>query len=168
MSFDWKMDSLNFESQCEVTGTAQKRNSKSVSLNGAEQCKLPDHRDLQQCTKEIISTPLDAKCAIPLGFNNNSVSPVLEKEGKKFVNEELGQADANATVKFAIDNELSVKEGCSSECTRSIDSWGLPQCIVDKYNFAGISEIFEWQRECLLTGQALNGGVYLNYVVSLK
>ena len=40
----------------------------------------------------------------------------------------------------------------------SIDSWELPSCVSAKYKTAGIKQIFPWQRDCLMTGNALKGG----------
>ena len=42
----------------------------------------------------------------------------------------------------------------------SIESWELPSCVSAKYKTAGIKQIFPWQRDCLMTGNALKGGTY--------
>ncbi|XP_036368703.1 DNA polymerase theta-like isoform X2 [Octopus sinensis] len=39
-----------------------------------------------------------------------------------------------------------------------LSSWNLPQPILQQYHILGIREMFQWQAECLSTGQTLNGG----------
>ncbi|KAM9225840.1 DNA polymerase theta [Dugong dugon] len=36
-------------------------------------------------------------------------------------------------------------------------NWGLPQVVLEKYHSFGVKKIFEWQAECLLLGQVLEG-----------
>ncbi|XP_014108758.1 PREDICTED: DNA polymerase theta [Pseudopodoces humilis] len=36
-------------------------------------------------------------------------------------------------------------------------SWGLPKAVVDKYHSLGVVQMFEWQAECLMLGQVLEG-----------
>jgi len=36
-----------------------------------------------------------------------------------------------------------------------LSSWGLPKDILDKYNEHGITHMFEWQADCLCTGNVL-------------
>ncbi|XP_018101295.1 DNA polymerase theta isoform X2 [Xenopus laevis] len=36
-------------------------------------------------------------------------------------------------------------------------SWGLPKTILDKYGSLGVTQMFEWQAECLMLGQVLEG-----------
>lgn len=36
-----------------------------------------------------------------------------------------------------------------------LSSWGLPETILDNYQAHGITRMFEWQAECLCTGNAL-------------
>ncbi|XP_055889745.1 DNA polymerase theta-like [Biomphalaria glabrata] len=44
-----------------------------------------------------------------------------------------------------------------TEDKRLLSSWGLPEPVLDVYKKQGISTMFEWQAECLLTGNALGG-----------
>eukprot|EP00106_Octopus_bimaculoides_P021111 XP_014788553.1 PREDICTED: DNA polymerase theta-like [Octopus bimaculoides] len=39
-----------------------------------------------------------------------------------------------------------------------LSSWNLPEPILQQYHILGIREMFQWQAECLSTGQTLNGG----------
>uniref|UniRef100_A0A8C5MDB7 DNA polymerase theta n=1 Tax=Leptobrachium leishanense TaxID=445787 RepID=A0A8C5MDB7_9ANUR len=36
-------------------------------------------------------------------------------------------------------------------------SWGLPQAVLETYGRLGVSQMFEWQAECLMLGQVLEG-----------
>ncbi|XP_054858086.1 DNA polymerase theta [Eublepharis macularius] len=36
-------------------------------------------------------------------------------------------------------------------------SWGLPKAVLDKYHSLGVVRMFQWQAECLMVGQALEG-----------
>ncbi|XP_060054263.1 DNA polymerase theta [Erinaceus europaeus] len=36
-------------------------------------------------------------------------------------------------------------------------NWGLPTAVLDKYHSFGVKKMFEWQAECLLLGQVLEG-----------
>ena len=154
------MDSLNFESQIEIPDIRHKIESNLIDAHNAMHCQSPDNKDPQQCIREKVSTPLDVKNGATYVFSTNSVSPVLGKMGKNVVDEKLGNEGANLPVKLCINNGLTITEESPSKFTKHIDSWGLPQYIVDKYRLSGIKEMFEWQKECLLTGKALDGGMY--------
>ncbi|XP_053313057.1 DNA polymerase theta [Spea bombifrons] len=36
-------------------------------------------------------------------------------------------------------------------------SWGLPKAVLEKYGRVGVTRMFEWQAECLMLGQVLEG-----------
>ncbi|XP_051005844.1 DNA polymerase theta [Acomys russatus] len=36
-------------------------------------------------------------------------------------------------------------------------NWGLPEAVLEKYHSFGVKKMFEWQAECLLLGQVLEG-----------
>uniref|UniRef100_A0A663FJD2 DEAD/DEAH-box helicase domain-containing protein n=1 Tax=Aquila chrysaetos chrysaetos TaxID=223781 RepID=A0A663FJD2_AQUCH len=36
-------------------------------------------------------------------------------------------------------------------------SWGLPKAVLEKYRSLGVVQMFEWQAECLMLGQVLEG-----------
>ncbi|XP_066457619.1 uncharacterized protein [Eleutherodactylus coqui] len=38
-----------------------------------------------------------------------------------------------------------------------LESWGLPKAVLDKYASLGVVQMFEWQAECLMKGQVLEG-----------
>ncbi|XP_052014320.1 DNA polymerase theta isoform X2 [Apodemus sylvaticus] len=38
-----------------------------------------------------------------------------------------------------------------------LENWGLPKAVLEKYHSFGVKKMFEWQAECLLLGQVLEG-----------
>uniref|UniRef100_A0A8C0EXQ4 DEAD/DEAH-box helicase domain-containing protein n=1 Tax=Bubo bubo TaxID=30461 RepID=A0A8C0EXQ4_BUBBB len=36
-------------------------------------------------------------------------------------------------------------------------NWGLPKAVLEKYHSLGVVQMFEWQAECLMLGQVLEG-----------
>ncbi|KAK3748922.1 hypothetical protein QZH41_019878, partial [Actinostola sp. cb2023] len=61
---------------------------------------------------------------------------------------------------------LEVCPGSDSDVL-NLASWGLPPSVLQRYNDMGITHMFEWQAECLRTGNVLRGGRVLilhNYV----
>ena len=140
------MDSLNFESQNEIADIKNEKHPSYMHTNGAKECQSPALGNPKEYVRKRISTPADAHTEIPFDFSNNLVSPVLESNNRaEIVEEDRSYVDGKGDCKYS----------------RQIDSWDFPQSIVDKYKLSGISEMFEWQRECLLTGNAFNGGMYL-------
>ena len=41
-----------------------------------------------------------------------------------------------------------------------LSQWGLPDVILENYKAKGISTMFEWQKECLLQENVLDGGMF--------
>ncbi|BFZ09845.1 hypothetical protein BsWGS_12884 [Bradybaena similaris] len=41
---------------------------------------------------------------------------------------------------------------------RQLSSWGLPEPVLEAYRSQGVLTMFEWQAECLLVGNVLDGG----------
>ncbi|XP_008410516.1 DNA polymerase theta isoform X1 [Poecilia reticulata] len=39
-----------------------------------------------------------------------------------------------------------------------LSSWGLPKPVLERYQKHGVTQMFEWQAQCLNVGQALHGG----------
>lgn len=145
------LDSLNFESQNELADIESKVQSsfRSDTLKESQYQKSPASSGMNRRLRDRISTPRDIKTDALFALNKNFVSPVLAKEQERLNHTKSLYSDiADASVQNV------------NEYTKLIDSWGLPRCIVDKYKLAGIHEIFDWQRDCLLTGKALDGGMY--------
>ena len=55
--------------------------------------------------------------------------------------------------------QRSPQRASSAECCQ-LSYWGLPDCILKQYEKIGIETMFEWQADCLCTGNVLNGGKY--------
>uniref|UniRef100_A0A8C3YVJ5 DNA polymerase theta n=1 Tax=Catagonus wagneri TaxID=51154 RepID=A0A8C3YVJ5_9CETA len=61
----------------------------------------------------------------------------------------------------------SLKAGAAGECKQMfpddqmdkllLSNWGLPTAVLEKYHSFGVKKMFEWQAECLLLGQVLEG-----------
>lgn len=49
-------------------------------------------------------------------------------------------------------------QGCLTQEQCELSSWGLPDSILEQYLKIGITTMFEWQAQCLRTGNVLNGG----------
>lgn len=57
--------------------------------------------------------------------------------------------------------------GATGECKQTfpddqidkllLANWGLPTAVLEKYHSFGVKKMFEWQAECLLLGQVLEG-----------
>lgn len=39
-----------------------------------------------------------------------------------------------------------------------LSSWGLPKPVLERYQKHGVTQMFEWQAQCLTVGQVLQGG----------
>ncbi|XP_058151735.1 DNA polymerase theta [Dasypus novemcinctus] len=61
----------------------------------------------------------------------------------------------------------SLKAAAAGECKQTVPddqtdklllaNWGLPEAVLEKYHSFGVQKMFEWQAECLLLGQVLEG-----------
>ncbi|XP_052808033.1 DNA polymerase theta-like [Mya arenaria] len=73
--------------------------------------------------------------------------------------EEDGSNQTKADGKENLDSGAPVKIQPSLGCDElSLGSWGLPAAVVQQYEGRGVSHMFPWQAECLLTGNVLSGG----------
>lgn len=57
----------------------------------------------------------------------------------------------------------STSQGCLTQQQCELSSWGLPNSVLDQYKKVGITTMFEWQAQCLRTGNVLNGGILIVY-----
>ena len=46
-----------------------------------------------------------------------------------------------------------------------LESWGLPNAVLRKYLALGITSMFDWQAECLCTGQVLGKKAINQYLI---
>jgi hypothetical protein len=42
-----------------------------------------------------------------------------------------------------------------------LSNWGLPESVLNQYHSKGITSMFEWQAECLCTGNTLSNNDYI-------
>ncbi len=121
--------------------------------------------------QDRISTPIDTAERFSPRFNQNFISPVFNSSTSNkssaqhktgFKNGKLSGKQTSETVEVSI-KTAHVKENAASDHKLSIDAWELPVSICEKYKEAGIKEMFPWQKECIMTGAALNGGLSLMF-----
>ena len=62
----------------------------------------------------------------------------------------------------------SSSQGCLTQEQCELSSWGIPNSVLEQYKKIGITTMFEWQAQCLRTGNVLNGGILLILLLSLK
>ncbi|GFR73382.1 DNA polymerase theta-like, partial [Elysia marginata] len=55
-------------------------------------------------------------------------------------------------------NHSPVANVSVSEDKRQLDQWGLPEPVLEAYKHQGVTTMFEWQAECLLSDNVLDGG----------
>ncbi|XP_076467231.1 DNA polymerase theta-like [Babylonia areolata] len=56
------------------------------------------------------------------------------------------------------DQHVSGRIGSQNAECLSLSSWGLPSPVLEAYYSQGITSMFPWQAECLMTGNVLKGG----------
>jgi len=52
---------------------------------------------------------------------------------------------------FIIDTGLEISDNCLK-----LSAWGIPNTVLAKYKELGITTMFQWQAECLCTGNVLS------------
>lgn len=63
-----------------------------------------------------------------------------------------------SNTKISTQNSSSSSQACLTQEQCELTSWGLPDNILEQYKKIGITTMFEWQAQCLRTGNVLNGG----------
>ncbi|XP_041351343.1 DNA polymerase theta-like [Gigantopelta aegis] len=75
---------------------------------------------------------------------------------------QMNKTSSEKTSKEGEIDKLSTIVGVSGESSDSsrllLSSWGLPEPVLKQYNSMGITQMFEWQAECLCIGNVLGGG----------
>ena len=74
------------------------------------------------------------------------------------VGEEKGQTVSHVTdVKRGSDAVTGdVTDQAVTNDHLALSSWGLPESVLEKYHQKGITHMFDWQAECLSTGNVLS------------
>ena len=88
----------------------------------------------------------------------NPVTPAKEQGHVTSVGEETGQTVSHVSdVKRRSDvvtGDISDQEVTNDHL--ALSSWGLPESVLEKYHQKGITHMFDWQAECLSTGNVLS------------
>ncbi|XP_012942327.1 DNA polymerase theta [Aplysia californica] len=82
---------------------------------------------------------------------NSDFSHAREPGKQQNLGNEASPTSANASTSVRANASLT-------EDKRQLSSWGLPEPVLEAYRGQGVTVMFEWQAECLLTGNALEGG----------
>ena len=81
-----------------------------------------------------------------------------EKLDTKTPNMETSKLSGGETSTNNKSSTQSSSQGCLTQEQCDLSSWGLPENILEQYKKIGITRMFEWQAQCLRTGNVLNGG----------
>ena len=113
--------------------------------------------------RERISTPIE-------GTHHVLMSPTAHLPTFSPVNlaPNLGLKDDDGDPKSPESEGSSSSSGSGVEVAPSsgsdaqdLASWGLPPSVLQRYHEMGITHMFEWQVECLRTGNVLQGGIQI-------
>uniref|UniRef100_A0A8C3R617 DNA polymerase theta n=1 Tax=Cyanoderma ruficeps TaxID=181631 RepID=A0A8C3R617_9PASS len=64
---------------------------------------------------------------------------------------------ADSLLPFLVIQEFQVNIPEDQADKLLLASWGLPKAVLEKYHSLGVVQMFEWQAECLMLGQVLEG-----------
>jgi 16S rRNA U1498 N3-methylase RsmE len=82
--------------------------------------------------------------------NKENCRPLLESNEKSLTKRKsLTQKSIKTQLKNTENDHLS------------LSYWDLPEKIIKKYNEIGVERMFEWQAECLQSGQALSTLIFV-------
>jgi hypothetical protein len=81
-----------------------------------------------------------------------------EKLDTKAPNMEASKLSVGETSTNNKSSTQNCSQGCLTQEQCDLSSWGLPENILEQYKKIGITRMFEWQAQCLRTGNVLNGG----------
>ncbi|XP_046847579.1 DNA polymerase theta-like [Xenia sp. Carnegie-2017] len=92
---------------------------------------------------------------------NSTPSMILHESPKKNQNCKM-DGDSNDRSSSCINSQGSTTQDSTGHCLTqdqcTLSSWGLPASILEQYDKIGIKTMFQWQAQCLRTGNVLNGG----------
>eukprot|EP00112_Aurelia_sp_Birch-Aquarium-sp1_P005663 Seg1644.12_Seg1644.13 transcript_id=Seg1644.12_Seg1644.13/GoldUCD/mRNA.D3Y31 product="DNA polymerase theta" protein_id=Seg1644.12_Seg1644.13/GoldUCD/D3Y31 len=152
------MNEIGLDFKTQPANPAMMKESKTKTLLS------PPTRSTKKLSRGRISTPIETSNKKSPQLTDDIISPVFAANPIKVQN--LDGVIKNSNQMFENVNledlaqgqqDINAAESVIAK-TLSIDSWDLPSCVSEKYKTAGIKQIFQWQRDCLMTGKALNGG----------
>ena len=125
-------------------------NSCSKVKNREKMCK-----DIASEEKSVRKAPETGKANVQPSHRHDSVQ--CDMKTPETVESKLNEGKTSTT------NEPNTQNGSQSSLDQcELSSWGLPDNILEQYKKIGIMTMFEWQAQCLRTGNVLNGGNALN------
>lgn len=86
-----------------------------------------------------------------LGKVDDNIKPLLHDDNK--IKEKDDRRDKVITTKHS-----PIQQSPTKDTTLLMSAWGLPDSVLQTYKKNGIESMFSWQRDCLSTGEVLNGG----------
>ena len=93
---------------------------------------------------------------------NSTPSMILHENPRTNENCKM-DGDSNDRSSRCINSQGSTTQDSTGHCLTqdqcTLSSWGLPAGILEQYHKIGIKTMFQWQAQCLRTGNVLNGGM---------
>ena len=137
---------------------------KTASTSGTHHVSIPKLADKETVDQNITfnSKPCNGENA----FKETSIREVCEggtsndpeKLDTKTPNMETSKLSGGETSTNNKSSTQNSSQGCLTQEQCDLSSWGLPENILEQYKKIGITRMFEWQAQCLRTGNVLNGG----------
>ena len=144
---------------CEQNVTTTKKSEKLHNSYSKLENKQDTYKDSKPCNGEMA-----AKSSVKKGLDieSSNVQGLSKYNSVKTDKSKLNEEETCTTNKSNTQN-CSESELTQDQC--ELSSWGLPDNILEQYKKIGIKTMFEWQAQCLRTGNVLNGGNVLQYNV---
>lgn len=90
-------------------------------------------------------------------YRTTKTQPPIEGTSSACAQQKLASPIAGPSSACAQDKLPSPTIPAQSHTSNRLSDWGLPALVVNWFRKRGISELFDWQVECLLQGDVLNG-----------
>eukprot|EP00794_Sanderia_malayensis_P007880 gene7880-8731_t len=159
-SIDWDNTALIQEIECKELESDANISKKHHKVQ--EKSPLLRNGELNINNNGKISTPIDAKEKFFPSLKNNRISPILTNcANKKSITSECHEPKEDEKLSAETVPGAAVSGENITQMPRdmlSIESWQLPEVVCERYKEVGIHKMFPWQKECLMTGMALDGG----------
>ncbi|XP_066935179.1 DNA polymerase theta-like isoform X2 [Clytia hemisphaerica] len=150
-SFDWGASDSLF-----IDGTLQPNNDKLITTkpktNNENKLSILKSPELNKndftriVTRSMVSTP-------QIKIKENVAGSTAKKQAEDI---DLACKSSKNKKRLSAEKKNSMP---SPELNSSLQlsQWGLPEVILENYKAKGINKMFEWQKECLLQDQVLDG-----------
>ncbi|KAL3883562.1 hypothetical protein ACJMK2_029814 [Sinanodonta woodiana] len=157
-------------SQLTVLNGAQYNSTSSRSLlpisNGNDpQYSLSKclHENFKTDSLQSIGRKSDLRETETLQLEQTKIDMIREKDvKKKLTSTEISQShttvrESYQSSEYMSKNQHIITLGLEQD-QLALSSWGLPDTVLKQYHSRGITHMFPWQAECLLSGNVLGGG----------